>query len=585
MSNILKRNLFKICIKPTVLVSSRRCFSVSKLILNEKKEGEEEEEEEEKPLFSKQRVEDILAEFEKPLIDSEPDQIDPRTILLESVEKFKPRRDIISKKSMEKLHTQLTNAYTVDQLSTIVLAHNLVRKGLKKAQLVSSIIEKHWGIKTREQIKEAERMRLLDIVKQSFPASRQQLFFIIGDNGSTIRHIEQKNQVKVTIDVNSNEYIVEGPSASVVKAKKEILTHLDIKEDTVDIPPSMKENPDLKAQIENNLIDISKAVGTFITLDNDKFCFASVSDVAMENAKRLLNIILNEVINSSYKHNESDHIITHTNAEYTALPFHDQTSMTFYDRKLNWNRLETNKHDDKFKLMDNEQVIESIQDVKDLLLEPFEKGLDDISMEARFGHLLFNNVNNTSSTTQISDLYKNRTLFFNAMPPRQLTLPFTPITFGDKLHQRSVQISYINQEALLNANDKDMDLKKLHVEFDISEDGRIVLKHTIGIKKQSIIDVLGVYGNVDIRLLANQYTNYLDQQELTEQCKMLRLYMTDNNLVGVNRIEQQDKQASRSQLIVHSVDPETLNLSNAVDRWPSFSNVLSKLANNWKYSS
>lgn len=28
--------------------------------------------------------------------------------------------------------------------------------------------------------------------------------------------------------------------------------------------------------------------------------------------------------------------------------------------------------------------------------------------------------------------------------------------------------------------------------------------------------------NVDIRLLANQYTNYLDQQELTEQCKMIR---------------------------------------------------------------
>lgn len=80
------------------------------------------------------------------------------------------------------------------------------------------------------------------------------------------------------------------------------------------------------------------------------------------------------------------------------------------------------------------------------------------------------------------------------MPPRKLTLPFTPVTFGDKIHQRSVQLSYINQEALLNANDKDMDLKKLQVEFDISENGRMVLKHTTGIKKQSIIDILGVYG-------------------------------------------------------------------------------------------
>lgn len=56
--------------------------------------------------------------------------------------------------------------------------------------------------------------------------------------------------------------------------------------------------------------------------------------------------------------------------------------------------------------------IETLLDVKDLLLEPFKQELDNISMEARFGHLLFQNVDN-GSTTQVLDLYKNRTLFFN----------------------------------------------------------------------------------------------------------------------------------------------------------------------------
>ncbi|KAI8094511.1 mitochondrial inner-membrane-bound regulator-domain-containing protein [Thamnidium elegans] len=596
MSNILKKNLFRICTRPSISISSKRCFSVSQHYLNE--EGT--------PQFSKQRVEDILAEFEKPLVDSEPDQLDPRTILLDSVEKFKPRRDVISTKNMERLRTQLSNAYTVDQLGTIVVAHKLVKKRLKKAQLVNSIIEKHWGIKTAEQIKQEERERQLDLVKQNFPASRQQLFFIIGDNGSTIREIEQENQVKVTIDVNSNEYIVEGPSASVAKAKNEILTHLNIKEDTMDVPADIAANQELKTEIANTLIDISKVAGSFITLENDKFCFASISDDSMENAKRLLKLTLKEFT----RKNETDHTITHTNAEYTVLPFHDPSSMSFYDRKLNWNRLETNKHDSRFKLAGSEQEIETLQDVKDLLLEPFKQELDNISMEARFGRLLFQNVNN-GSTTQILDLYKNRTLFFNTMPPRQLTLPFIPLTLGNGALQRSVQLSYINQDSLSNATDKDIELKKLNVEFDINENGEMVLKHIAGIKKQSIIDILGIYGNVDIRLLANQCQDYLNHQELTEQCKLTgyselsaprkhlidnnnmilsdvtfvnkKLYLVDKNLVTVNRIDQQDKRASRTELVAHSVDPETMDLSNAVDRWPSFSTLLSKLANNWKY--
>lgn len=262
MSNILKRNLLKACTRSNVRVNTQRSFSVSKHYYSE----------EEKPEFSNQRIEDIIAEFEKPLVESDPTGVDPRTTLLQSVEKFKPRWEILTQKNMDKLHTHLNNAYTVDQLATIVVAHKMKRKGLKKAQLISSIIEKHWGLKTAEQIKEEEAKRQSDIVKQSFPASRQELFFIIGDNGNTIRNIEQENQVKVTIDVHSNQYIVEGPSAAVAKAKREILTHLNIKEDTMDIPSNVVENSHLKTEISNSLVDISKVAGTFITLDDDKVC-------------------------------------------------------------------------------------------------------------------------------------------------------------------------------------------------------------------------------------------------------------------------------------------------------------------------
>ncbi|KAG2197508.1 hypothetical protein INT47_007117, partial [Mucor saturninus] len=600
-------NLLKACARPTVRVNSQRCFSVSKHYFAE--------EEEERPKFSTQRIEDIIAEFEKPLVQSDPTDIDPRTTLLYSVEKFKPRSPVISQKNMDKLRTQLHNAYTVDQLATIVIAHKLKRKGLKKGQLINSIIEKHWGIKTAQQLKEEEMKRQLDIIKQTFPASRQELFFIIGDNGSTIRNIEQENQVKVTIDVQSNQYIVEGPSAAVVKAKREILTHLNIIEDTMDIPTSVVENSILKTEISNSLVDISKVAGTFITMDDNRFILASISDDAMENAKRLLSLMLKELDATSDLSNKT---VVHDNAEFTVLPLHDPTSMTFYDKKLNWSRLEGDKEVDGFKVLGGEEEIANVQDMKQLLLKPLgEQDLDQVTMEARFGHLLFQNANITKkiSATEVLNLYKNRTLFFPTMPPRQLTSPFIPMTLDGGFHQRSVQLSYTNKSLL--EGDKEMDLKKLHVEFIINENGDITLKNITGIKNQSVVDILGIYGNVDIRLLAKQAIDFSDNEELityfSDKCELTsyselkapkshvindessmilsditflnkKRFMLDTGLVGINYIQQQDKRVSRTEMIVNSVDPETLKSSNSIDRWPSFSNVLSKIASRWDYS-
>lgn len=80
------------------------------------------------------------------------------------------------------------------------------------------------------------------------------------------------------------------------------------------------------------------------------------------------------------------------------------------------------------------------------------------------------------------------------MPPRQLTVPFIPLTLDGGFHQRSVQLSYINKSLLENTNDKEMDLKKLDVEFTVNENGDITLKNITGIKNQSVIDILGIYG-------------------------------------------------------------------------------------------
>lgn len=36
----------------------------------------------------------------------------------------------------------------------------------------------------------------------------------------------------------------------------------------------------------------------------------------------------------------ADHTIVHKHMEYTVLPMQDSSAMSFYDKKLNWNKLE-----------------------------------------------------------------------------------------------------------------------------------------------------------------------------------------------------------------------------------------------------
>lgn len=259
MSKMLRYNFLRNTLTSTLESQHKRCFSVSKQYFN--KDGSDL-----RPLHS---VQDVVAEFEKPLIDSSNDS-DPHLFLIQSVEKFRPRKDVVSVSAMDKLQSQLSNAYNVSQLRSILVAQKLSHKGLKKQQLIDKIIDKHWGVKTTEQVKEEAIKRQMDTVKETFPASRHELFFIIGDNGNTVRNIEEKNQVKVNIDVINNQYIVEGLSASVAKAKKEILSHMNILQDIVKVPDFVKENQDLQFEVSDALSDISKVAGTFIALENNE---------------------------------------------------------------------------------------------------------------------------------------------------------------------------------------------------------------------------------------------------------------------------------------------------------------------------
>ncbi|KAG1455947.1 hypothetical protein G6F46_005253 [Rhizopus delemar] len=519
-----------------------------------------------------ERLKVLVAELEKPLKTE-----DNTTVLLAAIESLRPKTSVLPDREYDKLYTRLSKSYNRQQLAEYLASKEMYKKGTKKS-IIASILQNIWGIKTVEQVKEEKRKRVM----RQFPATRQELFFIIGDNGNTIRKIEEKNNVNITIDVSQSRYLVEGQPTAVEKTKKDIKSHLTIVENEVQVPQETIENEHYRSGISHLLTDISKVSGSYISLNGDKFVFSSLSQETMDNAKRLLSLALTDLKLTNKKPlNQADKIIIQNGAEFNLIPFHDSHAMSLHDRQYGWSKLQKKDTETgaiEFIDLDAKKPI-SMDDIKHLLLSKFnEDEYKNVSLEARFGHLLCKNSAKHKTTSNllqpISASSMDASKLVDFMPPAQLTSAFTPLTLNGGIHERSIKVKYINNSLLANnAEQNRANLNKLEVEFNVEDDGNMQLKSIVGEKKRSILDLLCVSGRIDTRLTAKQLVKYSkqDMEELLEKCKLL----------GVDRIEEQDKGSKRTEIQMSSVHPDTLDVLNSIERWTSFSNCFMDISTRW----
>ncbi|KAI8345359.1 mitochondrial inner-membrane-bound regulator-domain-containing protein [Blakeslea trispora] len=571
-------------------------------------------------LLSDEKLQEILSEIEKPLQKRSIVE-ESKDILLESVETFKPlNKKILTTKKMDSLRNNMSNAFTVRQLRDYLEAKQApVKKSSTKDKLLTQVINQQWGISTQEQLNKERLSRQKLLVKDALSSSKEELFFIIGDNGNTIRSIEKKNNVNIIIDIENDKCIIEGLPEEVKETKKDIQAYLTIQHEYVELPKESAHDEQLQSQIEQALPAISKVAGTFISMKENKLDLASLSNKSMDHAKRLLSLFLTKTGAAGKKALDTSNKTAVTNYDkLTRLPFHDLSSMSLFDKKFYWNRIQTNQHEksqSEYQLMDGESI-GSFDQISKTLLKPFDQ-LDNITMDARFGYLLFQQPRtmndsgcNSIDRSTLSNLCNSRTLFHNIIPPRLLTSSLIPLIQDNKYHQRLVQVDYVDQSLLVNYPHVDSaDLQRLRLEFVLNDHGNITLKSMTGEKKRSVMDILGVHGNVDIRLYAKESVSLQPEFEaLADKCQLLsyselnapatfeglvltdvtfinkKQYILDNALVSIDHIEQQDQQTRRTELKVKSVDPTTLEETQSPHRWSSFSAVLDQLAQKWKYS-
>ena len=213
--------------------------------------------------------------------------------LLQSIESHRPkgRSRIISDKAYESLCLSLNQSYTVPQLRLYLKTHYKHKTTVninkaKKNDLLELIVNNYWGFPSRNIVKEAEQKRKQDTVQTYFKTNKSELFFIIGDEGSMLRDIEQVNDVQITIMVDQGQYMIEGLPKNIAKAQQAIRQEFKqlIQEDCKLTSP-LKEGlgfNDVIIKVMPIIPNISKQSKTFISINkNNKVIFTIIFEWMM----------------------------------------------------------------------------------------------------------------------------------------------------------------------------------------------------------------------------------------------------------------------------------------------------------------
>ncbi|RUS23226.1 hypothetical protein BC937DRAFT_90345 [Endogone sp. FLAS-F59071] len=217
---------------------------------------------------------------------------------------------ILPRAAALRLRRDLGTGFTHPQLKTYLKELNMVLSvpvpvGGKKEALIERVVRTIWGVRTKEELEREEgRKNTVKLAREEIPSSRRDLFFIIGQDGTTLRRLESGTSVKIKIDIEHETYTIEGRVEAVKNAKQRLAallaTHF---ESTFDITP-YRERLGFEAVDERlSLVhEIAKMSGAYIIpaeTDTEasvinKLSISGQTERCMSEANRLLELALAE---------------------------------------------------------------------------------------------------------------------------------------------------------------------------------------------------------------------------------------------------------------------------------------------------
>lgn len=185
----------------------------------------------------------------------------------------KKRKLVLSNSKYKDLQSQLNHQFTKPQLQLYLKSKKQhASSKLRKTDLLRMIITDVWGIKSTEDVKkEAERQKK-DYIETHHAATRPELYFMLGDNGATLKAIEEECKVNIQIFLDDCQYSINGQEPDVKKAEKKIKESLNLVQEEMDLPETKTtiSAEYLNASINPILHHISRGCYTYIELENGK---------------------------------------------------------------------------------------------------------------------------------------------------------------------------------------------------------------------------------------------------------------------------------------------------------------------------
>ncbi|CAO3619319.1 unnamed protein product [Cunninghamella echinulata] len=606
--------------------------------------------------------------------------------LLMAMDSHKPSHHVISEMKYTEIENVLKTRYTVPQLILYLKDKKLPTKG-KKKNLIQRIMNDYWTLTTREKELARQITERRNTVQQQFPLKKDEMFFILEDKGHMLKQIEKEQGIKITIDVVESICTVEASKYHIDKAMANVKEALFLERQSVQLVDYDHHQNQLQAgsnsiqSIFNHisqhvLDDLSSISETHITFDDDKINLAAKSKETIENAKRKLGIYLTESgLTSKQPFQSPNHTFIQETESLSLMPLHDSASMPFSMKSLGWSRLCNNNMDKSTGLLfyglDNQESssTKSLDPsdssyIKSLLQSDLiQEENKNISIEAKFGHLLFQNptitpnhinllipekvgnfgVNEFKDFFQTSKSYRQ---FFSGNPPRNVRKKLSPLPLNEGFHRRTVKLNYVDSSLLCQLKQINhhhdssssssnfssylpSPISQLQLEYIENDDGTLEFNSILGEYKRSTIDILQLKENVDVRLIAKQYTSFdkasletinynnnMDEKliqslrDLTSSCQLLSYsdiecppfwklgdnnmalfgvsfnnesrYQVKSNLVTLQYTEEQENKARRAEMIMTPFKNDEV-ITNGFDHWEVFWENISNLGRKWAY--
>ncbi|KAI8099512.1 uncharacterized protein BX664DRAFT_321460 [Halteromyces radiatus] len=594
-------------------------------------------------------------------------------LLLNSMEGHRPTKQVISESAFAKLEQMIHVAYTVPQLK-LYLKSNGVTPSHRKSNLIKQIMVDYWKLTTPERKRAKELSQRKNNSRDQFQLQQDEMFFILQDNGNMIRDIEQQYKVRVRIGVTDLMCTLEGQKSQLpaaLVAIREAITLERQRVRLVDDRSTANLTTDTLAMVPQRVLDdLSKTSGAYISLDNNQISLAAPTKTSLSDAKRKLAVFLTDFgFTSKRSLQPSDYTaIQHIPTSSTSktdplifLPLHDTPSMPLAMKTIGWSRVcRTGEERDiksdassHFHLLGGDRSSSSSElsplQIKDMLQETFKTTDKKLSIEATFGQLLFQNptvvpgqtnllipeIRGCFNLKDLEKLYQSSTChrrFFSGYPPSNIRPSLLPLTSNNEFHQRIVRIGYIDSSLLCQLMVNDIipesplltsSLQRLQLEFIEKDDGTLEYQRTIAEHERKSIDLLGVSGNVDVRLTAKEYSIYDNKMnemnktaasllDLVNNCRLdsyselscptvwksdegeMTLldvtfnnesrYRLDDNLVTLRYVDEQQSRTRRAEMKMVPYQQET-EIKNEFDYWDGFWIKVIDLAQKWNYRS